>query len=83
MAPPNLKDPAERAAYRAELAGVARGIRLVGVLLAAAGALLVAAAKRGAPVPMWLACSVLGFGVMLLITAGAARSRYNQLRMRP
>ena len=38
--PPNLNDPAERAAYKAELRMVARPIRWMGMALAVAGALL-------------------------------------------
>jgi hypothetical protein len=83
LAPPNLKNPAERAAYRRELAGVARGIRLSGIGLAALGAVLVALQRRGMlDVPIWLAGSVLGIGVMLMITGIAARTRYHALRMR-
>jgi len=83
MAPPNLKDPAERAAYRRELAGVARGIRLSGIALAAIGAMLVALQRREMlAVPIWAAGSVLGIGIMLMITGIAARTRYHALRMR-
>ena len=83
MAPPNLKDAAERAAYRRELAGIARGIRLSGIGLAALGAILVLLRRRELlEVPMWLAASVLGAGIMLMITGIAARTRYHALRMR-
>lgn len=83
MAPPNLKDPAERAAYRRELAGVARGIRLSGVFLSAIGAVLVALWRRGElSLPHWIAFAVLGLGLMLMITGIAARTRYHALRMR-
>lgn len=83
MAPPNLKDPAERAAYRRELQGVARGIRLSGIGLAALGAILVLLRRREMlDVPLWLAATVLGAGVMLMITGIAARTRYHALRMR-
>ncbi|WP_448663554.1 hypothetical protein ACG3SL_02455 [Sphingomonas sp. CJ20] len=83
MAPPNLKDPADAEAYRTELAGVGRGIRLAGVLIATLGAILVLLHRKGwVPVPIWLGVIVLGAGVMLMITAVAARSRYHQLRMR-
>jgi len=80
---PNLDDPAERAAYRQELRGVARGVRLIGLWLAAAGLVLVAVARRELlPVPLWIAFSVTGFGAMLMITGAVARSRYHSLRMR-
>ena len=83
MAPPNLKDAAERAAYRRELAGIARGIRLSGIGLAALGAILVLLRRRELlEVPLWLAASVLGAGIMLMITGIAARTRYHALRMR-
>lgn len=83
MAPPNLKDPAERAAYRRELAGVARGVRLSGIVLAALGAVLVLLWRRNQlAAPPWLAFAVLGMGLMLMITGIAARTRYHALRMR-
>jgi uncharacterized RDD family membrane protein YckC len=83
MAPPNLHDPAEREAYRRELRGVARGVRLAGLWLGAAGLLLVLAAQRGLlSVPLWVAFSVTGFGVMLMITGTVARTKYHALRMR-
>lgn len=83
MTPPNLKDPAERAAYRRELHGVARGIRLAGLWLAAAGALLLAARRFGwLDLPLWIAVAVIGAGAMLMITGVAARTRYHSLRMR-
>lgn len=83
MAPPNLKNPAERAAYRRELAGVARRIRLAGIGLAALGAILVLLDRRQIfAVPLWLAAAVLGAGLMLMVTGIAARARYHALRMR-
>ncbi|RYE01396.1 MAG: hypothetical protein EOP61_11370 [Sphingomonadales bacterium] len=83
MAPPDLKDPAQRAAYARELRGVARGVRLAGLWLAAAGALLLVARRfQWLDVPLWLAASVVGLGAMLMITGIAARTRYHVLRMR-
>lgn len=82
MARPNLKDPAEQAAYRRELAGVARRLRLAGLFVALAGALLVLFVRREVvPLPLWAAVIVLGAGMMLMITANATRSRYHRLRM--
>jgi hypothetical protein len=83
MAPPDLKDPGERAAYRRELQGVARGVRLAGLWLAAAGAgLLVARRFEWFDVPSWAVFTVLGLGVMLMVTGIATRTRYHALRMR-
>jgi len=82
MARPKLNDPGERAAYRRELAGVARGLRLAGLFLALAGALLVLLARREiVPLPLWAAAIPLGLGLMLMITANATRARYHRLRM--
>ncbi|RYY25685.1 MAG: hypothetical protein EOP62_12555 [Sphingomonadales bacterium] len=83
MSPPDLKDPVARAAYMRELHGVARGVRLAGLWLAAAGGgLLVARRFHWFDVPLWAAASVVGLGVMLMITGIAARTRYHALRMR-
>ncbi|MBX3566180.1 MAG: hypothetical protein KF730_16595 [Sphingomonas sp.] len=83
MAPPNLKDPAERAAYARELQGVARGVRLAGLWLAAAALALLAARRFGwFDAPLWIVFTVLGLGAMLIITGIAARTRYHSLRMR-
>ncbi|AJP71021.1 hypothetical protein [Sphingomonas hengshuiensis] len=82
MAAPDLNDPAQRAAYARELAGVARRIRLAGVVLAVIGAVLMLLQRRGFDaVPLWLAASVMGAGAMLMVTAIAARRRYHRLRM--
>lgn len=82
MAAPDLNDPVAAAAYQAELWGVAATIRRVGLAVALVGALLVLAAKRGLfGLPLWAAVIVLGAGLMLLITAFAARRRYHLLRM--
>jgi hypothetical protein len=82
VARPNLKDPVEHAAYRRELAGVARRLRLGGLLVALAGAVLVLLVRRDmVPLPLWAAVIVLGVGMMAMITANATRSRYHRLRM--
>ncbi|MBO9621332.1 MAG: hypothetical protein J7500_01340 [Sphingomonas sp.] len=82
MARPNLKDPQQRAAYGRELAGVVPRLRLVGILVAAAGALLVLLVRRGLVwLPLWAAAVVLGIGAMLTLTAIATRARYHALRM--
>ncbi|WP_066799123.1 hypothetical protein [Sphingomonas soli] len=83
MAPPDLKDPVQRAAYARELHGVARGVRLAGLWLAASGALVLVARRFQWPdIPLWLAAGMVGLGAMLMITGIAARTRYHALRMR-
>lgn len=83
MAPPDLKDPAQRAAYRQELRGVALGLRRTGIALSLAGALLVPAQRKGVEaVPLWLGVGVLGIGVLIVIAAISTRAAYHRLRMR-
>lgn len=83
MAPPDLKDPAQRAAYKQELRGVAVGLRRAGIGISLAGALLVLLHRRGMEaVPLWLGVGVLGIGVLVTIAAISTRTAYHRLRMR-
>ena len=82
MAPPDLKDPAQRMAYRQELHGVALRLRRTGIGLSLAGALLVLAQRKGIAVPLWLGVGVLGIGVLIVIAALSTRAAYHRLRMR-
>ncbi|ATY32324.1 hypothetical protein [Sphingomonas psychrotolerans] len=82
MAPPDLKDPAQSAAYRRELGGVALRMRRWGIGISLAGALLVLAYRRGFAVPLWAGAGVLGIGVLVLIAAISTRATYHRLRMR-
>lgn len=82
--PPNLSDPAERAAYRRELRGIARKTRFSGIMLASIGAVLALASKRVDDPSMWRLGAILAIaaGGGLMIFAMARRSLYHQLRMR-
>lgn len=83
MAPPNLKDPAERAAYRRELRGVARGVRLAGVTLAVIGALLSLARARLWPeLPRGAVLAVILLGLGTMAAGVVIRARYHRARMR-
>lgn len=83
MAPPDLKDPVQLAAYKRELSGVAVGLRRSGVGLAVIGAVVaLARAKVWPEIPAWVPAGVIGVGLMVMIAAIAARSKYHQLRMR-
>ncbi|WBY09685.1 hypothetical protein PIB19_10585 [Sphingomonas sp. 7/4-4] len=83
MAPPDLKDPAERAAYHRELRGVALRLRRAGIGVSLAGALLVLLHRKGVEtVPLWLGVGVLGIGVLVTIAAISTRAAYHRLRMR-
>jgi hypothetical protein len=83
VAPPDLKDPAERAAYHCELRGVALRLRRTGIGVSLAGALLVLLHRKGVEtVPLWLGVGVLGIGVLVTIAAISTRAAYHRLRMR-
>ncbi|PXA98775.1 hypothetical protein DMC47_06595 [Nostoc sp. 3335mG] len=83
LSPPDLKDPAARAAYHRELTGVAAGMRRIGLLLALAGAAVALVRLAAMPdLPAWLPASITGVGIMTMIAALAARRRYHLLRTR-
>ncbi|AQR73866.1 hypothetical protein [Sphingomonas sp. LM7] len=83
MAAPDLKDPAQRAAYHKELRGVAVRLRRAGIGVALAGALLVLLHRKGVEaVPLSLGVGVLGIGVLVTIAALSTRAAYHRLRMR-
>lgn len=82
LAPPDLKDPAQRAAYHRELRGVALRLRRTGIGVSLAGALLVLLHRKGVAVPLWLGVGVLGVGVLVTIAAISTRAAYHRLRMR-
>lgn len=83
LPPPDLSDPAERAAYRSELRGGARRTRLAGLVLAALGALLALASKRAEDPAMWRLGAILAIaaGGGLIIFGSARRAMHHQLRM--
>ena len=82
-APPNLSDPAERAAYRRELQGVARPIRYTGLSFALLGVMLALIRLLWFPdLPTIVPIAALGFGVFNMIAGIVLRTRYHQARMR-
>ena len=82
MAAPDLRDPAQRAAYHRELGGVALRMRRWGIAISLVGALLVLAYRQGVAVPLCVGAGVLGIGVLVLIAAISTRATYHRLRMR-
>jgi hypothetical protein len=77
--PPNLANPAERAAYRRELRGLAPWVRYTGMALALLGA-AVAVVKPSWPGAIALVIIACRFAMML---AGIGiRTRYHARRMR-
>jgi len=83
VAPPDLKDPVQRAAYHRELRGVALRLRRTGIGVSLAGALLVLLHRKGMEaLPLWLGVGVLGIGVLVTIAAISTRAAYHRLRMR-
>ena len=82
MTVPDLNDRDQRAAYRRELQGVARGTRYSGVGLAAAGALLaVIRAAYWREMPKWLPLIVIVGAFVLMSAAILARMRHHARRM--
>ncbi len=83
LPPPNLNDPAERAAYQKELRMVARPIRWLGVALAIAGAVLAGLRARYWPhVPAILPLFLIGMAALHLLAGVVIRLKYHQARMR-
>jgi K+-sensing histidine kinase KdpD len=83
MPPPDLDDPAERAAYRAELRMVARPIRWMGVALAVAAMVLaILRAKLWPQIPEIVVLFLLGVAVLHMLAGIVVRMKYHQARMR-
>lgn len=83
MTPPDLRDPVQRAAYRRELAGVARPIRWLGVALAIVAAALAALRARYWPqLPPVLPLVLLGMAALNLLAGVVIRLRYHRTRMK-
>ena len=80
--PPNLTDPAERAAYKAELKQIARPLRMGAVWLAVLGALLAALRAKMLPMPIAVPAAVLGLAFFLMVLGITVRVKYHQRRMR-
>lgn len=81
--PPNLNDPAELAAYRRELRGVARGVRTGGVALAVIGAIVAAVRAWAVPtLPALVPTVIVALAVLLMLTGMALRTAYHVRRMK-
>lgn len=80
--PPDLNDPAQRAAYARELRAVARPIRLMGLGLAVL-AVLAAAGRAWVPrLPVVIPLFLLVVAALHLLAGVMIRLRYHQNRMR-
>ena len=77
--PPNLADPAERAAYRRELRALVPWVRYTGIALALAGAALAVLEPRW---PGAIALVVVACGFALMVAAIVIRTRHHARRMR-
>ena len=83
VTPPDLNDPSERAAYARELRAIARPVRLMGVALAVAGALLAALQRTRYPaIPTVHPLVLLALGALHMLAAVAVRMKYHQRRMK-
>ena len=81
--PPNLGDPAERAAYRRELQGVARPIRYTGIMFVLLGVVLAIVRLIWWPeLPEIMPLAALGLGAFNMVAGIVMRTRYHQARMR-
>lgn len=83
MTPPDLTDPTQRAAYARELRVIARPVRLMGVALLVAGALLAALQRTRLPaIPTVLPLALLALGALHMLAAIAVRGKYHRKRMK-
>lgn len=80
--PPNLKDPAQLAAYRAELRGYRVGFRRLAVGVTVLGALyLIARVQLRLDWPGWPGRAAVAIGIVLMLTAIVLRTRYHRARI--
>ena len=83
MTAPRLDDPAELAAYRAELRHVARGTRTAGMALAFVGVLV--ALLRGSAwpwIPKAVPVTIIALALGLMVIGIVRRARYHLKRLR-
>lgn len=80
--PPDLNDPAARAAYRAELRGVAWPVRWLGVGIALLG-VGAALARHWLPhIPVAIPVFLIAVAALHMAAGFVIRTRYHRLRMR-
>lgn len=83
MTPPDFSDPVQRAAYARELRAIARPVRVMGVALLVAGALLAALQRARFPaIPTVLPLALLALGALHMLAAIAVRGKYHHKRMK-
>lgn len=83
MAAPNLNDPAERAAYLAELKQVARGTRVSGIALAVLGCALSLVRAYWLPqMPAIIPLVVIALALGLMAIGIVRRTRWHLGRMK-
>ncbi|MEO9131922.1 MAG: hypothetical protein ABI240_12010 [Sphingomonas sp.] len=81
--PPNLSDPAERAAYRRELQGVGKPIRYTGIMFVLLGVALAVVRLQWWPaLPVLVPMAALALGAFNMVAGIVLRIRYHQARMR-
>ena len=78
MSRPDLSDPEQRQAYRAELRRVYRGWRWLGLAIVVAGVAAIFIGGEGFNVP---ALILLGVGWAILFAVIVMRTRYHRRRM--
>jgi hypothetical protein len=81
--PPDLKDPAQLAAYRRELRGVAKPLRYTGIAFALLGVALAVVQRNWVPqMPTAIPMAAVSLGVLNMLAAIVLRTRYHQQRMK-
>jgi hypothetical protein len=80
--PPDLADPEQLRAYRAELRGILRPFRYFTLGLAFFVCALILLRAWVMPLPLWLPVGAAALWLMCTITIITVRTRYHQLRMR-
>ena len=85
MTAPDLSTPEAREAYKSELRGVARPLRLVGLVFVVVAALIAIVSRFGGmTAPSWIDIvfyTLLGIGWAILFTAIYQRTQYHRRRM--
>jgi Flp pilus assembly protein TadB len=80
--PPDLDDPEQLRAYKAELRGLLRPFRYFTFGLALLACALILILAWVMPLPLWLPVGTAALWLMCTVTIVTARTRYHKLRMR-
>lgn len=83
MTPPDLSDPAQRAAYMRELRAIVRPIRIMGVVFAGVGLVFAILQRTRFPaIPTVIPLGLIAFGALHMVAGIAIRTKYHRKRMK-